>query len=243
MDGWIKLWRKSIDSGLIKNHNVWVFWTYCLLKANHKVDYKQVVGFQEIILQPGQFIFGLLKASEETELSIQKIRTCLSFLKKCKNLTIKSTNKFSIISIVNWDAYQDEESESNKQFNKQVTSKQQTGNKQVTTNKNIRTKEPKKEDILFEKFWEMYAKKTDRKKCLGKFNRLKQSDIDSIFEKLPAYLESTPDPQYRKNPGTYLNNESWKNEIVKNGLNGEHQETDKEYFLRMGYEWSGKYED
>jgi hypothetical protein len=138
--GYIKLWRKSIESGLIKNHNVWIFWTWCLLKANHQPDFKQVVGFQEVTLEPGQFIFGLKKASEETGLSIQKIRTCLSFLKKYKNLTIKTTNKFSVVSIINWGVYQGVEKEINNQSNKQVTSRQQAGNNKQE-HKNIRTKE------------------------------------------------------------------------------------------------------
>jgi len=81
--------------------------------------------------------------------------------------------------------------------------------------------EPKKENNTFDLFWEMYGKKTDRKKCFSKFKKLKQSDIDLIFEKLPAYIKSTPDVQYRKNPITYLNNESWNDEIIKKGkING-----------------------
>jgi len=69
-EGWVKLWRKSIDSGLIKNHKAWIFWTYCLMKANHKKDYKQTIGFQEVLLQPGEFVFGRKKASFETGLSL-----------------------------------------------------------------------------------------------------------------------------------------------------------------------------
>ena len=139
-NGWVKLWRKSIDSGLIKNHNVWIFWTYCLMKANHEKDYKCVVGFQEVILQPGQFIFGRKKAAEETELSEQKIRTCLEFLKKYKNLTIKTTNKFSVITIVNWVTYQNKEDEINQQSNQHLTSRQPTLN-HIQEPKNQRTKE------------------------------------------------------------------------------------------------------
>lgn len=117
-----------MDSGLIKNHNVWIFWTWCLLKANHKKDYKQIVGFQEVILQPGSFIFGRKKAADETGLSEQSIRTCLSFLKKSKNLTIKSTNKFSVISITNWDTYQYTKGDSNQQSNQRLTSSQPAAN-------------------------------------------------------------------------------------------------------------------
>lgn len=140
--GYVRLWRKSIDGGLIKNHNVWVFWTWCLMKANHKKKHKQTIGFQEVFLQPGEFIFGRKMASNETGLSEQTIRTCLSFLKKSKNLTIKSTNKFSILFIVNWDTYQHIEKETNQQINQHVTSNQPASNHKQE-HKNNKTKELK----------------------------------------------------------------------------------------------------
>ncbi len=95
-----------------------------------------MVGFQEVILEPGQFIFGLKTASKELKMSIRTIRTCLDCLKRHQNLTIKSTNKFSIITVVNWGLYQSN--------NIEATSKRQASDKQATTNKNIRTKEHKK---------------------------------------------------------------------------------------------------
>lgn len=70
-------------------------------------------------------------------------------------------------------------------------------------------------DEVFEKFWNLYDKKVgDRKKIIKKFNKLKEEDIDKIFETLPAYISSTPDKAYRKNPETYLNNHSWDDEII-----------------------------
>ena len=35
-----------------------------------------------------------------------------------------------------------------------------------------------------------------------------------IFLTLPKYIESTPIKQYRMHPSTYLNNESWNDEIL-----------------------------
>ena len=75
-EGYIKLWRKSLDSPVWDNPKVWRFWTWCLMKASHK-DYKTTIGFQEIALEKGQFIFGRLQASKETKLSEQSVRTCL----------------------------------------------------------------------------------------------------------------------------------------------------------------------
>lgn len=104
-EGYIKLWRKSLDNGWLKNHDLWVFWSYCLLRANHTSVIVKI-GFQEIPLQAGQFIFGRVQAAKDLAMSEWKIRNCLDFLKKAGNLTIKTTNKFSIITIVNWDTYQ-----------------------------------------------------------------------------------------------------------------------------------------
>ncbi|MDY0044419.1 MAG: conserved phage C-terminal domain-containing protein [Syntrophales bacterium] len=135
--GYIRLWRKSLDAGWIKNHKLWVFWTYCLLKATHK-EYHAIVGLKAVHLMPGQFVFGLRVASEETGLSVREIRTILAFLKKSENLKIKTTNKYSIITIVNWASYQLQDSKSDTQDDKQRANK---GQHTITI-------EHKKKDIL-----------------------------------------------------------------------------------------------
>jgi hypothetical protein len=130
-EGYIKLWRKSLDSPVWDNPKVWRFWTWCLMKASHK-DIDIVVGYQNITLKPGQFIFGRLQASKETKLSEQSVRTCLFILKNMENISIKSTNKYSIISIVKWGDYQD--TSTSNSTNKQPTNNQQTTSN--STNKN-----------------------------------------------------------------------------------------------------------
>lgn len=70
-------------------------------------------------------------------------------------------------------------------------------------------------DEEFEKFWNMYGKKVgDKSKIQAKFLRLPQAVRLQIFRTLPAYIESTPDKKFRKNPETYLNNKSWNDEII-----------------------------
>ena len=133
--GYVHLWRKSLDSGWLKNHQLWAFWSWCLLKATHK-EYDAIVGMQRVHLKPGQFVFGLKKASEETGLSIRQIRTLLDFLRKAGNLTIKTTNKFSIISIINWDTYQGSEPQNDTLNDKQVANKWQHTNTQTQNKKN-----------------------------------------------------------------------------------------------------------
>ena len=93
------------------------------MKATYK-EFTAIVGYQRIHLKPGQFIFGRRQAAIETGLSEQQIRTIIDFLKKAGNLTIKSTNRFSIISIVNWEIYQGDGIENNQQPNQQPTNNQ-----------------------------------------------------------------------------------------------------------------------
>ena len=132
--GYIRTWRKVLDSGWLKNHKLWAFWSYCLLKASYR-EYDAIVGLQVVHLLPGQFVFGLKKATLETGLSIQEIRTIIAFLIKAGNLTIKSTNKFSIITIMNWGMYQSDDSDHNNQSNKPLTNEQQHTNIKTLKNK------------------------------------------------------------------------------------------------------------
>jgi hypothetical protein len=140
---WVKIYRKSIENGWLTNHKLWVFWCYCLLKAS-RFEHMQIVGNQQVSLRPGEFVFGRKVASKETGMSEQSIRTCVHSLRRMKNITIKSTNKFSIITVINWESYQSKE----KSSTNKSTSDQPASNQQVTTNKKEeRKKEDKKKDI------------------------------------------------------------------------------------------------
>lgn len=66
----------------------------------------------------------------------------------------------------------------------------------------------------FDDFWNLYDKKEDRPKCEKKWKTIKQGAREKIMEHLQLYTRSTPDKKYRKNPITYLNNQSWENEII-----------------------------
>jgi len=127
-NGYIKLSRNVRYNGWLSNPSLWAFWCWCLLKASYKpIDV--VVGHQSVHLEAGQFIFGRHKAAKELNQSEQSIRTHLKYcLEKDKNLTIKTTNKFSIITVVNWDSYQNIENESNQQSNQPLTNNQPATN-------------------------------------------------------------------------------------------------------------------
>ena len=123
-EGYINLWRKSLKSIVFEKPELWKFWTWCLMKATWK-PYKVLLGLQAIDIQPGQFIFGRKKAVKDCKgVSEQQIRNFIKLLVKEGNITIKVTNKFSIITICNWESYQDNKTVKNHQKNQQRTNKE-----------------------------------------------------------------------------------------------------------------------
>jgi hypothetical protein len=223
-EGYIKLWRKSLDTSFFRNINLMHFWIWCLLKASHKEKVFSV-GFQEVTLNPGEFVFGRKKASEETGLSEQTIRTCLTYLQNMENLTIKTTNKFSVISIVNWNEYQGE-------LTNKLTNEQPTTNQQLTTNKNDKNDKNVKKSInnpinplSFDSFWEAYPKKQAKQDAIKAFNSINPDEEllkimkDSIekFKKTEYWTER--DGKYIPLPATWLNKRRWEDEVkTKTGL-------------------------
>ena len=74
-------------------------------------------------------------------------------------------------------------------------------------------KEVNEKEVLFEKFWNIYDKKTSRQKVEAKFLRCSIGEINKIMETLHYYIKFTPDVKFRKDPITYLNQRTWEDEI------------------------------
>jgi len=77
----------------------------------------------------GSFVTSLDSLGKELGLSVQEIRTALKHLISTGELTSKSTNKYRIITVVNYEMYQ----QVNKQPNSPLTGNQQATNNQLTT--------------------------------------------------------------------------------------------------------------
>ena len=131
-------------------------------EANKKETYQQTKIIPKgIVIARGSFVTSLESLSKETGISIQSIRTALVTLKSTHTLTIKSTTKFSVITILNYNQYQG--------LTNKLTNKQQTTNKQLTTNNNVlrmykNVKEKvktftKKEDLILDEKTQTYKLK------------------------------------------------------------------------------------
>lgn len=131
---YIKLFRKLLKSPIFENEKALKVWIWCLLKATH-TDREQLVGQQIVDLKKGDFVFGRKKASEELKMSESTVYKYIKLLEKLQMISVKSNNKFSVVSIEKWEEYQAKEQQEN---NKGTTKEQQSNtNKNVKNVKNV----------------------------------------------------------------------------------------------------------
>jgi len=136
-NGWIKLHRKLKDWEWYKDANTVRLFIHLLISANHKEH-----QWRGVAVEKGQVVVGRKSLSSALGISEQSVRTSINRLKSTNEITIKSTNKYSLITIISWKDYQI----NNQQANQQSTSKQPTTNQQLTTNKKDKKKKNEKNE-------------------------------------------------------------------------------------------------
>jgi len=142
--GWILLYRKLLEWEWYKEPNTLRVFLHLLLKVNHKSK-----KWQGILIQTGQLITGRLKLAEELNLTERQIRTALNHLKSTNEIAIKTTSQYSIITINNWNQYQQKD----QQNVRHSTQKRPTKDHRKTTNNNennVNNEKEKEEHIDYE---------------------------------------------------------------------------------------------
>jgi hypothetical protein len=145
-NGWIKLhrqfqkWEWYADS-----HTVHLF-VHLLLSANHEEG-----RWKGITIKRGQFVTGRKQLHSQTHISEQTLRTCLERLKSTNEITIQVTNRFSVITITNYEKYQQSDFEVTSKSTSQLTNNQPATNQQLTTNKKDKKEKNEKNPLGIDK--------------------------------------------------------------------------------------------
>lgn len=145
--GWVKLYRKLLDSALWKDCNAAqkAVLVTLLLMADHSPS-SWVFNGEEYKTEPGQMVTSLPSIAEKAGVSVSQVRRSLMKFEKFNFSTGKPTNKNRLVTIENWALYQGQDE---KPTGKPAGNRQATG-RQPTANKNIRIQEYKNtnKDIL-----------------------------------------------------------------------------------------------
>lgn len=199
--GFIMLHRKMLDWEWYDDVNTKTVFLHLLLTANF--EDKEWHG---ITVPRGAAITSIDSLSKKLGLSTMQVRTALKHLKSTNEITIKSTTKFSIITVSKYNEYQ--QSTNTTAIREQADIKQPANNQQHRNNVNKVNKDNNVNKVLAELpaidgvyyvYEDLYNVLTDT---------YKQTDINESISNLKAYLTAHPEKQRKiRNTRSYV--EMW----------------------------------
>lgn len=143
-EGYIKLFRSMTNWEWYQDTNTKAVFLHLLLNAN-----LEETRFMNHVIPKGGLVIGRKRLAADLGISERSVRTALKHLKMTNEVTIETTNRFSIVTIVNWEKYQANSKRVTNKTTSQVTNNRPTSDQQVTTEKEYKNKELKniKEEI------------------------------------------------------------------------------------------------
>lgn len=227
MDGWLKLYRSILDSAVFQDAEILKVWIWLL--CNVAFEQHDTVCYGKVIhLKPGQIATGRKKIAQCTDLNENKVYRALTALKSLGNIEIKSTNKYSIITVVNWDKYQDENGKrttNEQQNNSKTTTEEQQDNSKRTQHKNGKNgKNGKNEKEIymcpfFDMAWDLYPNKKGKsavsKKAMRELAEAGESAVIAAVENYKAEIQRKgTEEKYILHGSTFFNGR-WRDYVVE----------------------------
>jgi hypothetical protein len=148
--GWIKVYRKFENWAWYHDAKMVQFWIHLLINVN-----RRATTYENRKIPAGSLVIGRKRLAGVLGTSEQSVRTCLERLKSSGEITAVSTNKFTIVTVVGWEKYQNSDKNTTNDKptdNQPLTNHKPTDNQPLTTvqevkniiNNNIYNKEVKK---------------------------------------------------------------------------------------------------
>jgi len=125
--GWVAVGRNLVESEIYKDSRKLHIWMHLLLNANHKKG-QAVIGHQVIDLEPGQQVTGQKSIAYATGVNRNFVQRVLVLFENLGYIEQQITNKYRVISITNWERYQNPE--------QQASNKRAADEQQMSTNNN-----------------------------------------------------------------------------------------------------------
>lgn len=138
-EGWIKLYRSIRDWEWYKDTHTKVLFIHLLLCSTKDNRY---IYSQTLIR--GQYITTVKRLSEELGISTKGIRTALNHLVKSGNIQLKTSNKYTLITIINYDLYQSTRQTNNIISGKQTVTQTANEKQEIKQGNNSNTAEERK---------------------------------------------------------------------------------------------------
>lgn len=114
-NGWIKIHRKMLQNPVVmQDADHLAVWIYLLLNATHK-DIPAMFKGKKITLHPGQLITGRKKIAKVLSVDESKVKRILLCFESDQQIDRERSNASSLISILNWEQYQEDDRQNDQQ--------------------------------------------------------------------------------------------------------------------------------
>lgn len=199
MQGFISLHRKLMDNPIWGDSNYLKLWIYCLFKATHQ-EHEQLVGNQMVKLERGQFVTGRNTLADDLNHRVKPKQQLdnLTWFRYLKNLekwgmlNIKTTNKYSVVTIDKYDFYQDVFKKVEQDSEHQMNNKRTSNEQQMNTNNNINNVNKENIYTIFE-YWKskgIVIHKSLNAKMESHINaRLQDYEVSDLLKAIDNYEE------------------------------------------------------
>lgn len=216
---WLKLHREILGNPTIMQDSDYLaVWIWLLLNADHSGEEQRTFNNERITLEPGQLTCGRKQIATALKVNESKIQRILKRFENEQQIEQVTDHKCRLISIVNWDYYQNDEQVNEQEVNECRTSDEQVVNtiQEYKTNKNKRnTISSNKLSDEFDELWEMYPRKEGKKKARDAYIRARKNgtsyeDVMNGIRNYQNHIEQTGmDRKYIKMGSTYFNGRCW----------------------------------
>jgi DNA replication protein DnaD len=203
--GYFKLWRELYTKPIWTNSTPEqkVVLMTIMAMANFRPNKWEWQG-QQFILQEGQFITSLDSLVKEcgSGVTIRNVRTALKRFENLGFLTNQSTKTGRLITVANWELYQGNGIEGDKESDKEPTKKRQRPDKDLTPKEEGKEIKKDKKDIYiscqhlsmteeeYKKLVEAYGEETVKDKLEYAENYAKLKNYKSLYLTLSNWLKA-----------------------------------------------------
>lgn len=211
--GYVRAYRSLLDWEWYDDASCVRVMLHLMLSVNW--ERKQWQGH---VIEPGQIITSMDKLAERLGLSRSAIRRTLDKLKSTGEVTIRTNNHWTAVTLVNWAEYQESQPTIDQPKSRPATDRRPTTDRPPATTEEVKNIRRKEENTIlpegFNEFWSAYDYTKKKPDAIRAWAKLTAADRTACMAKVPAFVQSKPDKQYRPYPATFLNGRMWEDEIV-----------------------------
>jgi hypothetical protein len=153
--GWIKIHRKLWSNPISRRPEYAWLWITLISLANHS-DSSFIWNGRRQKLRRGQLLTGRKALSAKTGISQSSVYRILKYLENEQQIEQHKTSKFTVITVINYDEYQQGEQQCEQQMNNRWTTDEQ----QMNTYKNNKKNNKNEKKEIYNLSW--FRKNKDR---------------------------------------------------------------------------------